>query len=54
MIKVSKFNQKKLIFKNPEDVMSLVKLEVNDIFEVGPNEIYLEIIEKPLIPKTSG
>jgi hypothetical protein len=33
-------------FRNPEDVMTAYTMEVTDVFEVGPNETYVEITEK--------
>ena len=36
-------------FRNPEDVMSLYTMEVTDVFEVGPNETYVEITEKDVV-----
>lgn len=34
----------KILIGNPEDVKNLMVLELNDIYEVSPNETYFEIL----------
>jgi hypothetical protein len=43
----------KILRGNPEDIMSLRILEVNDVYEVGPNETYFEIFEYDVICRRS-
>jgi hypothetical protein len=35
----------KILIGNPEDQKNLRVLELNDVYEVGPNETYFEFIE---------
>lgn len=36
---------KATIFRNPEDIMSLVRLEVIDVYEVSLQETYAEVMQ---------
>jgi len=46
--KMINIGDKSSYFRNPEDIMSLVIMEVIDVYEAGPDETYAEIAETEL------
>ena len=42
-------SEKRKIIGNPEDIMSLKVIEINDVYEIGLNEFYYEIMEYDVI-----
>jgi len=40
----------KILLGNPEDIKSLKVFELNDVYEIGPSEMYFEILNYDLLP----